>query len=54
MDFITELLLSKINGVVYDAILVVVCRLTKMAHYIPARGDWDRVDLAQAWIMEII
>jgi hypothetical protein len=54
MDFITELPPSKINGVVYDAILVVVCRLTKMAHYIPARGDWDGVDLAQAWIREII
>ena len=46
MDFITELPPSKVNGVVYDAILVVVCRLTKMAHYIPARGDWDGVDLA--------
>jgi hypothetical protein len=54
MDFITELPLSKINGVVYDAILVVVCRLTKMAHYILVRGDWDGVDLAQAWIREII
>jgi hypothetical protein len=31
-----------------------VCRLTKMAHYIPARGDWDGVDLAQAWIREVI
>ena len=54
MDFITELPPSKVNGVVYDAILVVVCRLTKMAHYIPARGDWDGVDLAQAWIREVI
>jgi hypothetical protein len=48
MDFITELPPSKFAGVVYDAILVVVCRLTKMAHYILARGDWDGVDLAQA------
>jgi hypothetical protein len=39
MDFITELPPSKFAGVVYDAILVVVCRLTKMAHYIPAPGD---------------
>lgn len=54
MDFITELPPSRMNGVVYDAILVVVCRLTKMAHYIPARGDWDGVDLAQAWIREVI
>jgi hypothetical protein len=54
MDFITELPPSSYGGVVYDAILVVVCRLTKMAHYIPARGDWDGTDLAQAWIREII
>jgi hypothetical protein len=53
-DFITELPPSKISGIVYDAIMVVVCRLTKMAHYIPARGDWDGTDLAQAWIREII
>jgi hypothetical protein len=53
-DFITELPPSKFNGVVYDAIMVVVCRLTKMAHYIPARGDWDGTDLAQAWIREVI
>lgn len=38
-DFITELPPSKVGGLVYDAIMVVVCRLTKMAHYIPARGD---------------
>ena len=53
-DFITELPPSKMSGVVYDAIMVVVCRLTKMAHYIPARGDWDGTDLAQAWIREVI
>jgi hypothetical protein len=54
MDFITELPPSKFAGVVYDAILIVVYRLTKIAHYIPARGDWDGVDLAQAWIREVI
>jgi hypothetical protein len=54
MDFITELPPSTISRVTYDAILVVVCRLTKMAHYIPARGDWDGTDLAQAWIREVI
>jgi hypothetical protein len=53
-DFITELPPSKVSGVVYDAIMVVVCRLTKMAHYVPARTDWDGVDLAQAWIREVI
>jgi len=54
MDFITELPPSKLSGVTYDSILVVVCRLTKMAHYIPARSDWDGIDLAQSWIREII
>jgi hypothetical protein len=53
-DFITELPPSKISGLVYDSIMVVVCRLTKMAHYIPARADWDGIDLAQAWIREVI
>jgi hypothetical protein len=36
MDFITELLLSKLARVVYDSILVVVDRLTKMSYYILA------------------
>jgi hypothetical protein len=53
-DFITELPPSRISGLVYDSIMVVVCRLTKMAHYIPARADWDGTDLAQAWIREVI
>jgi hypothetical protein len=39
IDFITELLLSRLGGHVYDLILVVVCRLTKIAHYILARAD---------------
>jgi hypothetical protein len=45
-DFITELPVSKISGVIYDSIMVVVCRLTKMAHYIPARADWNGTELA--------
>ena len=54
MDFITELPLSTLSRVTYDAILVIVCRLSKMAHYVPARTDWDGIDLAQAWIREVI
>jgi hypothetical protein len=46
MDFITELPPSKFARVVYNVILVVVCRLTKIAYYILARGDWDNVNLA--------
>lgn len=54
MDFITELPPSKVGGQVYDSVLVIVCRLTKMAHYIPARADWTGEDLAYAWIREVI
>jgi len=54
MDFIPELPASTLSGVTYDSLMVVVCRLTKMAHYIPAKMDWDGVDLAQAWIREVI
>lgn len=39
LDFITDLPPSKISGLVYDAIMVVVCRLTMMSHYIPARKN---------------
>jgi hypothetical protein len=53
-DFITELPESRVSGVTYDAIMVVVCRLTKMSHYIPARADWNGTELAQAWIREVI
>jgi hypothetical protein len=45
-DFITELPASKISGVIYDSIMVVVCRLTKMAHYILARANWNGTELA--------
>lgn len=54
MDFIPDLPPSKFMGVVYNAILVIVCRLTKMAHYIPARMDWEAEDLAKVWIRDVI
>jgi hypothetical protein len=46
MDFIIELPPCKYIGQVYNTILVVVDRLTKIAYYIPAKGDWDALDLA--------
>ena len=46
IDFVTELSLSKLGSVVYNAVLVVVCCSTKIAYYILARGDWDGEDLA--------
>ena len=47
MDFITDLPPSKgYNGAVYDAVLVTVDRLTKMAHYTATRKDIDAPTLA--------
>jgi len=54
MDFIIRLPPSKVLGQVYDSILVIVNKLTKIAHYVPARSDWDSIDLAQVWIRDVI
>ena len=53
MDFITGLPPSKMDNVVYDAILVVMDRFTKKARYFPARKDWDTADLARCMIKGI-
>ncbi|HEX3639688.1 MAG TPA: DDE-type integrase/transposase/recombinase, partial [Ktedonobacteraceae bacterium] len=49
MDFITGLPPAKISGCVYDAILVVVDRYSKMVKYIPSRKDWTAKDLSEAF-----
>lgn len=54
LDFITGLPESHAYGGVYDAILVVVCKFSKMAHYIPARKDWTAGQLAEAFVREIV
>ncbi|SLM33286.1 Ribonuclease H-like domain [Lasallia pustulata] len=54
LDFITGLPESHAYGGVYNAILVVVCKFSKMAHYIPARKDWTADQLAEAFVREII
>jgi hypothetical protein len=38
-NFITELSKSRVSEVIYDAIIVVVCRLTKISYYILAQAD---------------
>jgi Chromo (CHRromatin Organisation MOdifier) domain len=53
MDFITGLPPSKHQGNVYDSILVVVDRLSKMAEYIPARRDMTAVQLAEIFFERI-
>ena len=45
MDFITKLPLSRYGNDVYDAILIVVCRLSKMALYIHGKSTWTAEDL---------
>lgn len=53
-DFITELPPSKFLGQVYDSILVIVDRLTKMAHYVPALSTWTAEDLTQVWMRDVV
>ena len=47
MDFITGLPESVEYGGMYDAILVVVKKLSKMCHYIPCRSDMTEEELAE-------
>lgn len=54
MDFITGLPLSKRDACVYDAILVVVDRYTKMARYIPTQKTATAAQLADLFIDQIV
>jgi hypothetical protein len=54
MDFITDLPPSRLNGLVYDTILVVVDRFSKQAHYVPTRKDLDAKGLAEVWTREVL
>jgi len=53
MDFITDLPLSKWKGQVYDSILVIVDRFTKMSRYIPVRKTINAAELADVFIPNI-
>ena len=54
MDFITDLPPSRNNKAVYDAILVIVDRFSKMSLYIPAKKNWRVEDLADSFIERVI
>ena len=54
MDFITGLPPSKRRGCVYDAILVIVDRYTKMARYITTTKTVTAVELAELFYEEVI
>src|SRR6202000_3307385 len=55
LDFITELPSSKsdLDARSYDAILVVIDRLTKMATFIPTVGTLDAQGLARLYLLHI-
>ena len=54
MDFITGLPESVAYGGRYDAILVVVDKLSKICHYIPCRSDMTKGELAELITWEVI
>ena len=55
MDFITDLPLSSTYGsTTWDSILVVVDKLTKMAHYIPVRKIMSVADFIEVFIQEVV
>ncbi len=54
MDFITGLPESVAYGGRYDAILVVVDKLSKMRHYIHCRSDMTAGELAEVITREVI
>ena len=54
MDFITGLSSSKLKGVVYNAILVVVDRFTKMVRYLSIIIKIDAAELAEVFHAEIV
>lgn len=54
MDFITGLPPSKRNKYVYDSILVVVDRYTKMAIYLPTSITINAAELAELFIEHIV
>ncbi len=54
MNFITGLPESVAYGSIYDAILVVVDKLSKRCHYIPCRSDMTAGELAEVITREVI
>jgi transposase InsO family protein len=54
MDFITDLPPNRNNKAVYDVILVIVDRFSKMSLYIPAKKTWRAEDLANSFVKRVI
>ena len=53
VDFVTGLPASEVNGKKYDAIMVIVDRFTKMAHYVPIVTTLKAPELAEVYFREI-
>jgi hypothetical protein len=51
MDFVVGFPLTSLK---HNAILVIVDKLTKSAHFIPVRGTYDVTDVAHMFISEVI
>ena len=51
MDFITQLPVTPVG---YDAIAVFVCRLTKMAHFVPCYTTITALELAFLFLREVV
>jgi transposase InsO family protein len=54
LDFVTDLPPSALDGQVYDSILVIVDRFTKMAHYVPCRKRIQAEGLATLLLREVV
>lgn len=54
LDFVTDLPPSALGGRIYDSILVIVDRFTKMAHYVPCRKDMDAEGLGEVFLREVV
>ena len=53
IDFVTDLPPSRFGDQVYDALMVVVDRFSKMAHYVPVWKDIDAKELARIFLREV-
>lgn len=54
LDFITDLSESHAYESVYNAILMMMCKFSKMSHYISVRKDWITDQLTETFVEEIV
>ena len=54
LDFITGLPPSRFRGKVFDSILVLVDRYTKMARYVPTTKEIDAPELAELFMLHVV